>query len=244
MDWVDRLDQFAAFRAAKRLVPRSIKQRWRAAIRRRTFNKLIAGVKRLPRGVVPSRETLIQLSKSWGNEGYSADVGFLQQALTRLADSTGPILECGSGLSTILIGIAADATGRDVCALEHHRDWYERVRRALLDLGVRSVRVILAPLKSHGDFDWYDVVKDDLPRKISLVVVDGPPEVTRGGRYGVVPIVGDRLAPTATLIVDDANTSVGRTVLEQWRARFGARIETIQDHEGELAVVRLDELRP
>jgi hypothetical protein len=54
------------------------------------------------------------------------------EVLLNLARSTdGPILECGSGLSTILLGLVAARNGNKVWSLEQKPWWAERVRSTL-----------------------------------------------------------------------------------------------------------------
>ena len=47
----------------------------------------------------------------------------------------------------------------------------------------------------RGSFVWYDVPKDVWPAEFRLVVCDGPPGDMKGGRYGLLPLVGARLPP-------------------------------------------------
>ena len=60
---------------------------------------------RLEKGELPASE-VSALSYGWGNEGFSAEDIFLQAVVRHAAVSTAPVLECGSGLSTILLAIA------------------------------------------------------------------------------------------------------------------------------------------
>jgi hypothetical protein len=110
---------------------------------------------------------------------------FLQRAWT----AKGPILECGSGLSTILLGLVADRTGNEVWSLEHSTFWAERVRSTLKRHNLQCVRLCQSELRNCGAYLWYDPPKDTMPKDFSLVVCDGPPGNTLGGRYGMLPIM-------------------------------------------------------
>src|SRR5204863_9399913 len=46
-----------------------------------------------------------QLVYGWANEKMSASEEFLQAIFRYASESNGPILECGSGLSTLVLGI-------------------------------------------------------------------------------------------------------------------------------------------
>ena len=99
----------------------------------------------------------------------------------------GPILECGSGLSTILLGLVAQRNGNKVWALEHNAFFAEKVRSTLKSYGIKSVELYETDLRDYGPYCWYDPPKGKMPKNFSLVVCDGPPYSTPGGRYGMVP---------------------------------------------------------
>lgn len=62
--------------------------------------------------------------------------------MLRYCDSAdGPILEWGSGLSTVLLGLAAQRQGNTVWSLEHDPLWAGRVASTLDRYGVTSVRL-------------------------------------------------------------------------------------------------------
>jgi predicted O-methyltransferase YrrM len=168
----------------------------------------------------------MELSRAWGNEGYSADPEFLEESLRRVAAGPGTVLECGSGLSTVLMAIVGRATNTRIWSLEHNVGWFARVRSVLNRFRLRGTHLILSPLRSYGDFMWYEPPWSKLPHRFDLVICDGPPEETSGGRFGLVPLIRSRLSPGAVLLVDDAATETGGRVLTRWRDEFGAQILT------------------
>jgi hypothetical protein len=164
---------------------------------------------------------------SWGNDGYTAPVEYLQLVADRARNTGGPILECGSGCSTLLLGLVAATRGVEVWSLEHDAQWRDRVTGALRRLGVGGVRVVHAPLRSYGGFDWYapgDATT--LPDRFTLVVCDGPPSVsTRGGRYGLLPVMGGRFGPGTEVLLDDAARPEEAAVLSRWATERAFRTE-------------------
>jgi len=210
------------YRVLKRILPRPIKSVLRAFLRRFRFRAALRAVMALPAGTVPGPALLTELSVGWGNEGYSADPAFLYEALRRVSRGEGPVLECGSGLSTILMGVMGMRSGVEVWALEHEARWVARVQAVLDRHRIRGVHLVLAPLKDFGEFGWYDAPWGRMPGGFRLIVCDGPPETTSGGRYGVVPLGKSRFAPGAVLLVHDANTKTGGVVVDRWRREHGA----------------------
>jgi hypothetical protein len=147
----------------------------------------------------------------WGNEDWSALSEFLEAVASYCRSTVGPVLECGSGLTTLVLA----SLGAEVYALEHDPVWREHLKAKLTEFGL-SAHLIASPLRSYGAFEWYDVDITTMPA-FSLVVCDGPPgETTRGGRYGLLPVMRERLADGCTILLDDANRPGERDVLGAW----------------------------
>jgi hypothetical protein len=141
----------------------------------------------------------------WGNHGYSADTSYLRAVIEHAQRTSGPILECGSGLTTIGLGLVTKPDR--VWSLEQDDRWAEEVRRALRLVRVPPERVRHAPLRPHRDAWWYEI-PEDLPSHFDLVVCDGPPgSSTPGGRSGIRVAVGDRIAHAEILLDDVARPS-------------------------------------
>ena len=164
---------------------------------------------------LPSRRwesALPMLRSAWGNLGYTADLAYLAAVLRHAMRAGGPILECGSGLTTFLVAVAS---GHAVWSLEHLAEWRRRTQTRLKWAGV-GANVLHAPLQRYGSYDWY-AVPASLPSHFHLVVCDGPPADTRGGRYGLLPQLGHHLSKDATLLLDDAERPEEQGVLRQWK---------------------------
>jgi hypothetical protein len=88
---------------------------------------------------------------------------------------------------------------------------------------------VLAPLESRGAFDWYSDVPALKPvAEIQAVICDGPPQGTRGGRYGLLPCMQSRLSRGAKIIVDDSHRDAERQMIARW----------LQESDGRLVVER------
>jgi predicted O-methyltransferase YrrM len=226
-----RLDAF------KRLVPRAVRratrEAWRAGRWRAAMHALLA----LGPGAVPGRRLLQSLREAWGNDGFSADVAFLEALVAQAATTPGPVLECGSGLTTVLLGALAGTRGVEVWTLEHEPGWFARTETVLWRHHVPGVRFCLAPLRDYGAFTWYDPPLEELPEAFSLVVCDGPPAVTPGGRYGLMPLLGGSLAPGAVVLLDDAARPSEAAVVEQWSRERALRVQQFDPSEGAFAVI-------
>ena len=167
---------------------------------------------------------LRDLIRGWGNEIWSAADEYLAACVQQALVTEGPILECGSGLSTLLVGTVAAKRGLPHWALEHMPEWAAHVQLRLRQCALRSVRVIAAPLKNYGEFSWYDAPLAAMPASFSMVICDGPPAITPGGRYGLVPVMKSRLGPGCTLLLDDAHRQQERTIACHWKVELGAAL--------------------
>jgi predicted O-methyltransferase YrrM len=135
------------------------------------------------------------------------------------------VVECGSGFSTVrLAGLVHEREGR-LCSLEHDASWAARVRDALADAGFAdTARVVLAPLEPHpharGGLPWYaESALRWVPRRIDVLLVDGPPAFEAGtglGRYPALPALADRLTRDAVVVLDDIDRPGEQEVLKAW----------------------------
>ena len=144
------------------------------------------------------------------------------------------IVECGSGLSTVLIARRLHELGAGhVHSLEHDEGFAAACRRQLERESLTGLaQVIEAPLRTHpaSGIGWYDrEALARLPRAgVELLLVDGPPAGTRVIERSRYPALGElrpRLAPGAVVICDDALRPGERWVLDRWRDEEGLSFE-------------------
>jgi hypothetical protein len=182
-----------------------------------SFSALHRELQDLPPGQPPGAPQLRRLARAWGNPWFSAKRGLLSRVADCAAATTGPVLECGSGLSTILVGMLTAGRDIPVVSLEHMPGWRARVQFVLQALHLDHVRVLHCPLVNQGHFDWY-AITDPIPDRIHLVICDGPPgRGTRGGRYGLLPTLGHLFHPNCIILLDDAHRHGEQRVLASWR---------------------------
>jgi predicted O-methyltransferase YrrM len=145
--------------------------------------------------------------------------------LLRILDDTRPeiVLELGSGVSTIVAAARLKAADRGrIVALEHDPGYAAQTRSHLVAQGLeRWAQVVDAPLRDveiEGDgYRWYEL-NADVPTTIEVLFVDGPPGVTGPlARYPALPLLRERLAPGATLLIDDGSRLDERAMVERWQ---------------------------
>lgn len=215
MKGLDRLAEHVSWR-----IRRYATAQHRKHVFRRAMTKLAADPRR---ALAADDDILSRLVYGWGNEDWSAQHEYLRGSLQHALRAGGPILECGSGLSTLLLGAVAQQTGNAVWSLEHKPEWAARVDASLRRYRIRSVHLCVSPLKDHGQFSWYDPPVDQFPRAFAMVLCDGPPGDTKGGRYGLVPVMRTRLAPGAVILLDDAARPDEQRIAGRWAIELDAR---------------------
>src|ERR1700741_4417801 len=109
-------------RVLKKLIPSGLKSAAKAALRRYRIRSGLRNISRLKHGELPTRAVLETFSLGWGNDGYAANIDYLEEVARNAATTDGPILECGSGLTTLLLGMLAGRRGVKVRSLEHSNE--------------------------------------------------------------------------------------------------------------------------
>lgn len=130
------------------------------------------------------------------------------------------VVECGSGASTVLLARLLRQRGAGtLTAVEHDAGWAARVRDLLDREGLGDVATVLhAPLT--GEPPWYDhAALESLPAAVDLLVVDGPPAYEPADALARLPALAffaPRLAPGATVFLDDVDRPGEQQVLAEW----------------------------
>ncbi len=161
----------------------------------------------------------------------------LELVLEQVTAGRNRIVECGSGLSTVIIArLLRERGAGSLHSLEHEPTWVELSRRRIASEGLEPfAQVICAPLAAEPlappGCRWYErSALERLPHSgIELLLVDGPPadpaRAPERSRYPALPLLADRLSTGATVILDDAQREGERWVLERWEGELGVRFE-------------------
>lgn len=196
--------------------------RWRGAVLNYALQRLLIG----RRHDKISNIALLLILLSWGNLFYSAGWRYLRQVAKSVLLRDGAVLECGSGATTLIVGALTTNQGRRVQVLEHNLAWFEHINGMLQRVGIDHVELVYAPLREFDGYSWYGPPADfSFAENIDLVICDGPPSGTQGGRYGMLPLLKPHLSSRATILLDDTHRRGERLILNRWRqlARFDTR---------------------
>ena len=152
-------------------------------------------------------ETFERLSRGYdiGSHLYSLRADALAELWRMARAATAPVLEMGSGLSTLVLGLALEGTGQRVHSIEDHLDSWRKTARMLAGFGIRNVDLQYAPLEPVGPTDDEVAYAEvEIPETFGLALVDGPYHSPR--RYTALRELLPRLGG-ATLLIDDSDLS-------------------------------------
>jgi predicted O-methyltransferase YrrM len=180
-------------------------------------------------------------------EKWSAEEDFLlllaEYCLENPPDS---ILECSSGLSTLVLARCCQLNGRgQVISLENGEEYARATRKDLAFLGLENqARVLHTPLvhqEVNGrEFDWYSLPA--LPENIDMLVVDGPPGfLQKHSRYPALPLLRDRLKDGCHIYLDDAAREDEREIVNLWCQEIPGLTHEYLDYRRGCSVFVLEE---
>lgn len=233
------------------LVPPAIKRparllfdSWETSRRSRTLERAVAALRREVQSGAISAALWPELCAAWGNTSFSADAGYQAEIAARALARRGPMLECGSGLSTLVLGVIADARHAGVWSLEQDREWHRLVSTMLARFGIQRVALWHTPLVPRGDYAWFDLTGRDLPRAFLHVFCDGPAVLPHwparlhaGWRRGVVPELLRLGIGFDEIVLDDADDARCEALTRYWN-RLGVATRIVQTPSGPFVIGR------
>jgi hypothetical protein len=179
--------------------------------------------------------------------GWAASPDFLLE-LARHARVAQPrtVLECSSGLSTLVLARCLQLNGAGkVISLEHDPHYARETRAQLRRHGLQDWAQVLdaplLPLDLAGEsWPWYELAGLKPELSIDLLVIDGPPQATRPlARYPAGPLLFPKLEASAHVFLDDAARTDELAILRRWQSEFPALHQSTRACEKGCAVLVL-----
>ena len=160
--------------------------------------------------------------------GWAASPDFLVLILGEVLDRKPDlILELGGGVSTLVIAYALQKLGKGkLISVEHDNRYLQQTVRQLhiheLQDIVHQIHAPLRTMKLDGlDWEWYDLTSTVFPGSIDILVVDGPPAITKPrSRYPALPVLAEKLSSDSVVFLDDAAREGEKAIAGEWVQRF------------------------
>lgn len=156
-------------------------------------------------------------------------------------------LSLGSGISDLIIAYCIEKTGSGRLVSLDHDDKFARETQANLEKHQLSKygQVFYAPLKKHQikneDWLWYDIDGLIIEDGIDLLIIDGPLGKTQAlARYPALPLLNKKLSNNVTIILDDANRTDEKEIIDRWIEEYPDLIATNVDAETGCCIISRD----
>ncbi len=160
-------------------------------------------------------------------KNWSAAADFLELIADYcLAAKPNIIMECSSGLSTLILARCCEINqcGK-VISLENGADYAASTRANLNQYGLSDYATVIdSPLhnvQANGtDYQWYKIDNHTIP-EINLLVIDGPNGyIQKNSRYPALPVLHPLFAEHCTVFLDDAARADEQEIVTQWRQLY------------------------
>jgi hypothetical protein len=161
-----------------------------------------------------NRNTFFELVEAWGNGNWAGSHNMLSMLTVLARKADGPILEFGTGLTTIIMRAASD---KPIFAFEQSSEWAQKVLKRLTG----PVELVVADVPELGFYDT-SILED---KAFSLAVCDGP--LDSRSRAQSFPVLEKALKPGGMFVIDDLQFCDIAAGLKEW-AEGKAKYETFE----------------
>jgi hypothetical protein len=175
-----------------------------------------------------------QLFAHWGDPLQQADERFLRSLLAEVRAAEGAILQCGSSLTTLILGSICDHDERpkkQLWCLEADRHWANMMRSWLTEYRVNSAHVIHSSAKLFKNYVWYSLDPGRLAPEYHLVICDGN-RASVTGAVATVHRIADRLAPRFVVLIRNVGSAADMKELAAWAKARDANCVLVDKTEG------------
>ena len=170
---------------------------------------------------------LPELYALWGTPLSPSTQSFLQSCIAHTKTCSGHVLQCGSSLDTLVLGI--------VCARQTDKPTHQQranlIRTRLTDYGITSVHVIVARPQMFADHVWYKVDASQLPKNFSLAVCEGGHSTPRGA-VGLIAKMQDQLNDDSVILAQHVREAKDHEFLTQWAIERNSKCVLVDRTEG------------
>ncbi|VAW94511.1 hypothetical protein MNBD_GAMMA23-2284 [hydrothermal vent metagenome] len=158
---------------------------------------------------------------------WSAAADFLELIADYcLTNQPNIILECSSGLSTLILARCCKINQHGkVISLENGADYAASTRKNLSQYGLADYATVIdSPLHTvqanSNDYQWYQIDSHVIP-EIDLLVIDGPNGyIQKNSRYPALPVLHSLFAERCAVFLDDAAREDEQEIVTQWRQQY------------------------
>lgn len=153
------------------------------------------------------------------------------------------ILELGGGASTIWMAYLTEGMGTEIVSIDHLEEYSAATAASVRLHGFSSrVECRIAPLEPVAvdgqEWRWYSPEAFQDVEEVDLLLVDGPPEATgASARYPALPLLIDKLASGAVVVLDDTHRDTEQRILSSWEILSDGKLSIVESNVSRLGVL-------
>lgn len=161
------------------------------------------------------------------------------------------VLEAGSGVSSVIIGLALKLNNHGESISLEHDITYANITSQNISINEIEMNSVVehSPIIEYDNFDqkwkWYDINQLKFSNKIDMLIVDGPPRITQKlARYPAIPILHDYFSDSFTILIDDSKRYDEAIIIKKWIVfletnKYKAKIENFINYEKGMTILRV-----
>jgi predicted O-methyltransferase YrrM len=158
------------------------------------------------------------------------------------------VVECGAGISTLVMGYLLEKNGQgQMVTLEHDPVWAERVARWVTEHQLDAhVQVVYAPIVEQSvagkSYTWYDAATFKpllATHEVDMLFIDGPPDyVHPDSRFPALAFLRPRFSPCCVIVMDDTERQDEAKAARIWAEELDYHLDLLVHLEKGAGVLR------
>jgi len=194
---------------------------------------------------IPS-SVIAELYAHWGDPLSQDAERYLASCMNETLRVEGPVLQCGAGLATVVLGALCARSGearRHLWCLEQDPHWANYIRSTLTLYGIGNTSVVVTRPQLFDGYVWYALDTERLPKQFALALCDGA-RATPRGVVGLIERLEDRLPADSVILANGVFRPNDQQRVANWARGRGSRCVLVDKVAGFIKVSRQPEPAP
>jgi hypothetical protein len=161
------------------------------------------------------------------------------------------VLEAGSGVSSVIIGLALKLNNYGESISLEHDIAYANITSENIGINELEMTSVVkhSPIIEYDNLEhkwkWYDINELRFSNKIDMLIVDGPPGITHElARYPAIPILHEYFSDRFTILMDDSKRDDEVVIVQKWIAflemnNYTVEIENFLNYEKGMTILKV-----
>ncbi|MFT7654726.1 MAG: hypothetical protein ACI9ON_003261 [Limisphaerales bacterium] len=185
-------------------------------------------------------QLIADLFAHWGDPLQAAGESYLRSCIAHTSVSSGHILQCGVGLSTLLLGIAnarLNYVDNHLWALTDDPHNANVIRSWLSQYQVTNTHIVVCQPHIFDGYVWYGVNTKQLPQGFTLALSDGG-RACVSGAVGLVYRMGEKLGTDSVILSRNLKKREDQAMVFDWAKSNQLNCVVVDKSSGFLKVTK------